>query len=46
MISFRPNEQLFEGNGVEVDIGHLPTVNDYIYHEDSVLKSTHNMLTK
>jgi C-terminal processing protease CtpA/Prc len=46
MISFRPNGQLFEGNGVEVDIEQLPTVNDYIYHEDSVLKSAHNILTK
>lgn len=46
MISFRPNGQLFEGNGVEVDIEQVPTVNDYIYHEDSVLKSAHNILTK
>jgi len=46
MASFRPNGKLFEGNGVEVDIEQLPTVNDYIYHEDSVLKSAHKMLTQ
>jgi len=46
MASFRPNGKLFEGNGVEVDIKQLPTVSDYIYHEDSVLKSAHNILAQ
>jgi len=46
MASFRPNGQLFEGNGVEVDIEQLPTIDDHINNEDSVLKSAHNMLTK
>ncbi len=46
MISFRPNGQLFEGNGVEVDIEQLPTIGDYINNEDSVLKSAHHLLSE
>lgn len=45
MASFRPNGKLFEGNGVEVDIVQLPTVDDYTSIEDSVLKSAHHLLT-
>ncbi len=46
MASFRPNGKLFEGNGVEVDIEQLPTINDYILKQDSVLKSAHRILTQ
>jgi C-terminal processing protease CtpA/Prc len=39
MASFRANGKTFDGNGVEVDVAMLPTLEDFIsYKSDSVLQ--------
>ena len=37
MASFRANGKTFDGNGVEVDVHTMPTVDDYLTDQDSVL---------
>jgi hypothetical protein len=37
MASFRPNGKLFDGNGIEVDVGVKPAVEDYTTDADFVL---------
>lgn len=44
MASFQPNGELFEGNGVEVDITKLPTSSDYVKGSDSVLSFAQELL--
>jgi hypothetical protein len=38
MASFRANGKLFDGNGVEVDVMAMPTLEDFTNGTDSVLE--------
>lgn len=46
MASFRNNGQLFDGNGVEVDVRATPTLEDFTNGTDSVLERAVSLITE